>query len=49
MYGKKDEYSVGDIKLLEDNQMDKHEDNQLERVNSEIGFDFGCSSIWEDI
>ena len=45
MYGKKDGDLVGDTKFLEDNQMDKLEDNQPEQVNSEIGFDFGYSNI----
>ena len=45
MYGKKAEYSIGDIKSLEDNQMDKLEDKQPEQGNSEIGSDFGYSSI----
>ena len=49
MYGKKDEFLVGDTKILEVNQKDKLEDNQPEHVNSEIGFYFGSSSIWEDI
>ena len=41
MYGKKEEESVGDIKILEDNQMDNLEDNQREQVFGENDIDFG--------
>ena len=39
--GKRDEDSVGDKKVLEENQLENIEDNQQEEVNIKGGFDFG--------
>ena len=38
--GKREEGSVGDIKFLEDNQLENLEDNQQEQVNSKDGLEF---------
>ena len=47
MYGKKDDFLFGDIKNLEDNQMDKLEDNQQEHVYGEDDIDLGMRSIFK--
>ena len=39
--GKRDEVSVGDVKILEEDQMENLEDNQQEQFNGEDGFEFG--------
>ena len=38
--GERDEDSVGDIKILQENQMNNPEDNQQEQVTSKNGFEF---------
>ena len=39
--GKRDEDVVGDIKVLEDIQMENPDDHQVEQVKSKHGFEFG--------